>query len=106
MPPPTTTASHAAASAIHSGGAVARRGRNRDLLGARGQPDPEQCALADFALHLDTSAVRLDDVVGDRESEAGAGAPGGLSDLVILVEDVWPLVVGNSAAGVRHLDDD
>src|SRR6476620_6029663 len=67
------------------------------------QPDRELCGCADLAFHRDRSAMLLrDDVVGDRQAEAGALASwlGGEERLEQLIPDVGR----NADAVVPHMD--
>ena len=86
--------------------------RRRRVLGPRRAAGPgadreaEDAALARRARHRDLAAHQLDELLGDREPEAGAaGAPGErVVDLHELLEHLAGLPGGNADAGVADLD--
>ena len=63
-------------------------------------------ALTQGRLDPDAATVHLHDLLGDGESEAGAalGLSKGAVDLMELLEDARPLVLGNAGPRIGHAD--
>src|SRR4051812_34618508 len=78
---------------------------DRDLRRAEHrQHDREHATLAERALHLDATAVRLDDVLGNRQAEARALhlAREPIVDAIELLEDALVLALRDADAVVLH----
>ena len=83
--------------------------RRADALGrqvrrARGMRDGERAALARALSTADRAAVQLDQLLHQRQADAGAlvGAAARALDAVEALEDVRQLLGGNAGAGVAH----
>src|SRR5262245_15968538 len=74
--------------------------------GARGNLHLERRTLTQGRLDPDAATVHLHDLLGDGESEAGAalGLGKGAVDLMELLEDARPLVLGNARPRIGHAD--
>src|SRR5436190_45481 len=74
----------------------------------RRKDDAEGAALAQPAVQLDPSAVQLDDLLGDGQTEAGPFRPPGeeVVAAVEAVEDAFAIVGPHSGSVVLHLDGD
>src|SRR5215469_6097023 len=73
-------------------------------LGASRELHLERRTLAQGRLDPNAPAVHLDDLLGDGEPEAGAalGLGKGAVDLMELLEDARPLVLGNAGPRIGH----
>ena len=76
-----------------------RRFDRRMLRGSPGDGEFEIRAAPQLARHFDFSAVKLNQVPGDEQSQAGAHFVGA-SRLPVLVEDVGQFLTGDSGAGI------
>src|SRR5262245_27433248 len=75
-------------------------------LGARGKLHLEGRALAQRRLHPDATTMHLDNLLGDGKPETGATLRlgQGAVDLMELLEDARPLVLGNAGPRIGDAD--
>src|SRR5215831_4680143 len=102
----STQASEATRKLTHKADSILYCDGNLAGLGARGKLHTERRALAYRRFDPDAPAVHLNDLLGDGEAEAGAslGLGKGAVDLVELLKDPRPLVLGNTWPRIGHCD--